>query len=197
MNIKQLFERLMGGASFIGHIFGMKELADQVTEFLGAAGMPGVPKVPKGFGEELAFLELLYDVDKAEDGGSNGFKALILDYMNHFFTPPQNTGKLGTWEYESKLQLFMKFVLAIPVDANDPKKMSPKAWLTDLAEELRKGGDTLKQDGYKRIRLEHAIMRVPYPPEMNFDQKVDHMYQRSMQKDSEKGLLYKFVDRYL
>ncbi len=197
MNLAQLSERLLKGASFAGHILGMKEMADQAAEFFGAVGLPGGSKAPKGFEEELGFLSLLTDVDTNENGKSNGYRILILAYLAYFFMPPPNTGLLGKREYANALQLFMRFVLAIPVDTNDPKKVSPKAWLTTLAKELHKGGDALRQDGYKRIRLEHAILRVPYPPEMNFDQKVDHMYQRSMERRAKKGLLHRIVRDYL
>lgn len=180
------FPELIGGlgraASLAGHAFGLKEIAEQIRDFFDSARDVTKPFVPRGFGEELGFLAVLEATEKTKPGA----KEQIFNYMAGHFIPPTHTGLLGQGQYARALQGFMKHVLAIPVKNGN----SPRIWLMNLAMRL-------EHDDADAIFMEHQLLRIPYPPETNFDEHVNNSHRRMLEARRKKGRLHRIVRNWL
>jgi hypothetical protein len=89
-------------------------------------------------------------------------------------------------EFSRAKQDGMKFILNIKDEATG---MTPKVWLSELAERLKTDGP----DKYGQVINELRMLGVPFPPEIHFDEKVDQLYKRTMYARRNAGWFHKLV----
>jgi hypothetical protein len=180
MTLGQMKSVFMSSTTVISHILSMKEIGDQIAAYFGSGQTPGGPSVPKGSEVKIGIAELLHEIDKTPKGHSNGYKRVLLPFLNHHFGPRLNESWVAEKARENAHQKWMKHVIAFDAMSTSTHVTS-KEWLTTLAKELKKEMVTSPEaEVFERKRAEHEVQGVPYPPHVNFDDKVDAIYQQRM-----------------